>query len=333
MKKYIALLLIFLLICSTGCSVPKQEQDAATGSLVENAPEQQPTETPDKEKEKTEAPTEAPESETPTQNELVKRGESLSFEGLPVYNGEPVGNYYSYTHLADMMDWYHLHNIVIFRGKKEGPSVPVTIFNDDGTEYHSFCETPIRVLEVFYGDLQTGALITHDEQVRVVTKNGQTQLSVQSSFSPIAENEEYIFIFAVINGKAPTEGIRYGGISVHHSYHKLADYELYKQKVANGTATNRENFGYEVMDYYLNDPDTKLDLRREASKYVENLPENATQEEILKALPQEQQEFFDRMIKQYGVKKLTADDKIPGADEKPVVDQTPTIQSTPSVTE
>ena len=63
----------------------------------------------------------------------------------------------------------------------------------------------------------------------------------------------------------------------------------------------REYFGYDVMRYYLSNPNTKLDLYWEVSKYVENLPKKATQEELLQAVPQEHQALFHRMIKQYGV--------------------------------
>ncbi len=273
MKKYIALLLILLLFCSTGCtrSQPK-----------------------------------------------VERGEPISFEGLPVYESGVIRDYISYTHLSEITEKFTLTGRVVFRGKKDGLSVPITTYREDGTKDWSYCETPIRVLEVFYGDLQAGDLVIHDEMVEIATQGEKTCLFLDPSLSPIAENEEYIFIFSVHKRETPVQGTRYGSISVHHSYHKIADYELYKQKVADGTATYRENFGFEVMDYYLNQPDTQLDLRQEASKYVEDLPKDATQEEILAALPKEHQDLFDRMIKKYGVKNHTADDKIPGVDEPTV---------------
>ena len=274
------------LLALAGCSTPAREQGTTGESSGEKV---------------TPPLTATPWSDTSAQNELVKRGEPLSFEGLTVYTGEPVDRYIGYPDLFVFRDVHHLHDVVIFRGKKEGLSVPVTILNDDGTEGRTFCETPIRVLEVYYGDLQAGALITHDEHVRVVAKDGETQLSVETLFSPIVENEEYIFLFSVSNGQAPLEGVRYGSIDVYNSYHKLADYELYKQKAANGTATMREYFGYDVMRYYLSNPNTKLDLYWEVSKYVENLPKKATQEELLQAVPQEHQALFHRMIKQYGV--------------------------------
>ena len=61
MKRGILFILLFsiTLLALTGCAAPKQEQDAATGSLVENRPEQEPSETPDKKEEQTEDPTES----------------------------------------------------------------------------------------------------------------------------------------------------------------------------------------------------------------------------------------------------------------------------------
>jgi len=84
MKRSVLFLLIMTitLLALAGCTAPKQEQDAATGPLVENAPEQQPTQTPNKPEEKTEVPILTPDSGTSTPKEPNKTQEPFHIEDL-----------------------------------------------------------------------------------------------------------------------------------------------------------------------------------------------------------------------------------------------------------
>ncbi len=232
----------------------------------------------------------------------IKAGKPLSFDGLEVYSGGSA-NYMPYDSLKSIKKDYRLDQTVVFRGKKAGLSTPIQEYNKDGSKGLSYCETDLQVLEVFYGDIQVNDIISHQEWISVVNQDGIVYLQSTDATPPIAENEEYIFILSKNAEKNRSGKDFYGTYSLHHSYHKLADYETFKAKVQNGTATMRERFGYEVLNYYyLNQPDTAIDLHLEASKYVDGLSENATEEEILQSLPNEQKILFNKMIERYGTK-------------------------------
>ncbi len=321
MKKTTVLWMMIIALLLTGlCGCGnKPEELGVVDEMVEGG-SQQKEEQKEPEEQNVSEEQKAPEEQKEPEEQPTANGEfgeytggPISFEGLPVYESGISQEYVSYVHLSDFKEKYTLDNRIVIRGKKDGLSVPAKKYREDGSFSRHYCETPIRVLEVYYGDVQPGDLLIHNEMITIGTQGEKICLFVDSNAAPIEEDEEYIFIFNVLENSKNEP--RYGGISVHHSYHKIADYELYKQKVADGTATYRENFGFEVMDYYLHQPETKLDLHLEASKYVKDLPKDATQQEILEALPtKELRELFERMIEQYGVQS-----------DKTVVEQQPVV--------
>lgn len=232
----------------------------------------------------------------------MKASKPISFEGLEVQASAAQADYQTYQHFSEIRERYNLSKSIVFRGVKEGLSTPIQEYDEDGAKGLAYCETDLRVLEVFYGNVQVDDIISHKEWVEVVERDGITYVLTPDGVDPIEENEEYIFILSKLNQSSSEGNDIYGTYSLHYSYHKVSDFETLKDKVTAGTATERENFGYEVLDYYLGQPSTELDLQLEASKFVDNLSEGATEEEILAELPDEQQKLFEKMIEQYGTK-------------------------------
>ncbi len=136
---------------------------------------------------------------------------------------------------------------------------------------------------------------------------------VSEDYQKIENDTEYIFILQK-GDPEEKEDSYYTYVAKAHSYTKTADKEVLAQKVKEGTATELEQFQHSLLTYYENTENTKLDLYREASKYVKDLPEDATQQEILAALPQEHKDLFARMIQQYGVQS-----------DKAVVEEQPSV--------
>ena len=226
--------------------------------------------------------------------------EPISFEDAEL-KSEDSANYMPLNDFSEFKSRYDLEHFIVFIGEKDALSIPVDAYeNFKNVYYPDHCETPLRVSKVFYGDVQVGDRIFCREWIKVFKEETGVTIYTQEGVAPIAEGEEYLFILSDTDQKSTSGTDLYGTTSSHFTYHKVSDYDVYKEKVQNGTASSRERFGYEALNYYLNQPETKLELRKEALKYVESIPEDATEEEILDALPQEQKELFKSMITQYG---------------------------------
>ncbi len=287
MKRLLSALLILLMIFATGCDKADEKNEPGSSFFTEK------TDIPFKDSEKTSVP------ETVVTTE-IKVGTPLSFEGLTVQSGGSA-NYLPIEHLEDIQDDYTLERTIVFRGVVEGLRTPIEVYHKfEDTYYPDYCETKLRVLEPYYGDIQKDDVVIHKEWVRVVKNEAAVTLQTTEGYPPIYEEKEYIFILFKLDDLSIEKLPLYGGISGHYYFNEVENHASYKNKNQDGTATMRENFGYEILDYYLHQPETKLDLRKEASKYLENIPENATDQEILQALPQEKKDLFERMIDQYG---------------------------------
>ncbi len=230
----------------------------------------------------------------------IKVGTPISFEGLEVRESGNA-DYIPVKHLADIQEAYTLDRTIVFRGIIEGLRTPIELYDKWEDKYlPEYCETKLRVLQPLYGDIRQGDIITHREDVKVFESEGEIVLQTNKGISFIEDNKEYIFILFKIDKKSSEDEPLYDGFSADDYFNEVADYDTYKAEALNTPLSEYENFGYEVLDYYLNQPETKLDLQKEAMKYAENIPEGATEAEILQALPEEQKELFDRMINQYG---------------------------------
>lgn len=230
----------------------------------------------------------------------IKVGTPISFEGLEVRQSG-VADYIEVKHLSDIQEVYALDRTIVFRGIIQGLRTPIEVYDKWEDKYlPEYCETKLRVLQPLYGDIQTGDIITHREDVKVFENEGEVVLQTKEGVSFIEENKEYIFILFKIDQKSSEEEPLYDGFSADDYFNEVADYETYRSEALTAEKGEYKNFGQEVLDYYLNQPEIKLDLKKEALKYVENIPEDATDEEILQALPEEQKELFERLIEQYG---------------------------------
>ncbi len=237
----------------------------------------------------------------------IVAGEPVRFEDLQAQKQDDIADYKSFTHLSEI-NGPNLDTKIIIRGKKEGMSTPMTLLNDEGGVWENYCETKVKVSEAYYGDVKAGDVITLKESVRVKEVEGERYIFYPENTPPLAEGEEYILILFNLGKTSKDGGKLYTTISQHHSYHKISDYASYAQKVKEGTATQRENFGFEVMDYYLNHPDTRLDFKAEAAALAkENGQESsdrfsvaASREDQLASLTKEQQALLERMVAQYG---------------------------------
>jgi len=270
------------LLSLAGCSVPKQEQDATIGPLVETAPEQDAT--PNKE------PATTPEKE-PAQTQA-------DADSNPTEKAPPLTDTNPFSHFNAIRQRLNLEEYVIFKGTKikELPrddvlEKPVVLF-----------PVVLQVTAPLYGDVQPNSTLTLYENIGTYALGEDHFIQYNTNeYERVEENTEYIFILKrKSNDAVPDAYFAYDAVAYTHT--KISDHASLAEKVKQGTASELEQFRYELLTYYLEAPDTKLDLRQEASKYVENLPEDATQEEILQALPQEQQALFNRMIQQYGIK-------------------------------
>lgn len=230
----------------------------------------------------------------------IKIGSPVSSKGLEVRESG-TADYIAVKHLADIQEAYALDRTIVFRGVMEGLRTPIEIYDKWEDRYlPEYCETKLRVLEPLYGDIRQGDVITHREDVKIFENEGKVILQKNEGISFIHEDKEYIFILFKIDKKSSEDEPLYDGFSGDDYFNEVAAYDTYKAEALNTPKGEYENFGYEVLDYYLNQPETKLDLQKEAMKYAENIPEDTTETEILQALPEEQKELFERLVKQYG---------------------------------
>lgn len=350
MKKLVSLMLVVLLFLTAGCKkAPEQDETGALlpPEVLEEQTEgvdetQEQAESADETKEQTDAekpfqvfPEEQPSADSSGEKNSgnAEPQEQASTITKTVFNngkhrawtpisldGVPRGpranvSYLPIEKLEDLRKTYNLSEFIVFKGTKQGLITPIEEFSTFWEDFKPlYCETTLRISKVFYGDIQVGDVITCKENYRVYESDGKvTHYSLWDNEEPISDNEEYIFILKKQNVPSSNGEVLYEGAGIYRSFHKVADYNAYKSKVQNGTAIDREILSYEVLDYYLNQPETKLDLRKEALQYVENIPENATEEEILQALPEDKKELFDRMIKQYGTVTAVSNETVENA--------------------
>ena len=264
------------------CSVTKYTIPRDETSLVETAPEQDAT--PNKE------PATTPEKE-PAQTQAD--ADSNQTEKAP-----PLTDANTFSHFNAIRQRLNLQEYVIFKGIKikELPQddvleKPVVLF-----------PVVLQVTAPLYGDVQPNSTLTLYENTGTYALGEDHLIQYDTNeYERVEENTEYIFILKrKSNGAVPDAYFAYDAVAYTHT--KISDHASLAEKVKQGTASELEQFRYELLTYYREAPETGLDLYREAAKFVPELQPNATQEEILQALPQEQQALFNRMIQQYGIK-------------------------------
>ncbi|MBQ8893466.1 MAG: hypothetical protein IJ043_03555 [Clostridia bacterium] len=187
-----------------------------------------------------------------------------------------------------------MDDYVIFKGKKTGsldalnesPRFPITL----------------QVVTPYYGSVAAGQTIVMREILGTVYHGDDVIMPISSGdLEKIEDNVEYVFILRKTADPSTGEEY-YTYVSRNHTFSKTADRVALAKKMDQGVATELEKFRSSVLETYLGETDTKLDLYEEASKFVNVLSETATEEEILNALPTETKALFEAMIEQYGTK-------------------------------
>ncbi len=180
----------------------------------------------------------------------VEVGTPVALEDLEMRYREVCVDYFMAKDVNDLQKWYDPATTVVFRGVKEGLSTPVLVNQKNGMVWdESYCETPLLVLECYYGEVKPGDHLICREHLAVYEP-----YYVSFDNVPAIEADcEYIFIYNKTEKKAQNGEPLYEGIGLHQSNHKIEMREEYRQKVQDHTAKWYEAVSLDVLDFYLND--------------------------------------------------------------------------------
>ena len=296
MKRTVLFLLIVLVMGMSGCARANHLQEEvlpdAGGSPVQQEMQDAPAN----------SLTEEPAAETQEQNEMSEAGKKED-TAPPVAEQEkeekkitPVAvpaDEASFAKLSELEESFTLQDYLVFKGRKTAS------LGDMGFR----CMFPIelKVEEVFYGDVQKGQTLVMREIIGTFRDDDVVFPVVSGDLEKIEDDTQYIFILRkTVDSETREEYYTY--VSRNHSFSKVSDRAALASKVKSGKATKLEQFRSSVLETYLQEPDLKIDLRSEVTKLVGEQPRDATQEELLNALPAEQKALFEKLIRQYGVK-------------------------------
>ena len=189
----------------------------------------------------------------------------------------------------DYMARIRLDDTVIFRGKKAGLST-----QRKSKSWNFYNETPLEVLEVYYGDLSVGKTITCIEDAFVTVMNGQAEVNRYGACNLIETEEEYLFI--LFKGESA-----YTAGSLLKPFIKISEIDNVKNTIEPSLLDERNQ---KLAAVYLAETYVpQLDLYAEVSKLTdEKLDPNGSPEDWLTQLTKEQKDLVKKMIGLYGVK-------------------------------
>lgn len=231
----------------------------------------------------------------------------------------------TFDDLETLLDTVNIENVIIVRATKVGDSTQVCNFDSEMlcTDYYS--NTPVKVLDTYYGDIEVGTQIVLKERAAVLTDADGTEAIWTFGLDPLEYGEEYILVLQTTTYN-PTD------IENYYSYVSICcgDFKIDENAKA---FENREQYlaasgqyGDTLMadfleTYYIpGTPDNALNEAEECRKLIDyNIRTNggdgenqelaalrddkdATVEELRAKLSKEQVELVDRMIQKYGKK-------------------------------
>ena len=286
MKKYLTILCILMMLLAAGCA----KQQKATPPTADT----QDVKADDLE-------------------EDGKKIESsvVDFTDMPLYNTLESSTHEIYSSLEDYTDSFNLQDYIIFKGIKKKDSTQFLTIEDENllTDWRS--ETPVEVLEAYYGDVQAGDEIIFDEFCAVIEVGGKEFVVCDESTPPIKKNTEYILFLSKSSSPSSTGAPMYSYIAMYHSIHEF-DSAVTNSKT---TAQYVSAIGQDENDlsmhgkfkrdifkkyYFEKDKlDTKIDVAKEITKLNKAEYQNIT---TVDKLHKNDKALFTRLIKQYGAK-------------------------------
>ncbi len=204
-----------------------------------------------------------------------------------------------YDSLADRQEHLRLDYNIVFRGKLDGKRIAYADESGEGFPDFTYFETPIRVLEVFYGDVQTNDIVLLCEDFFIgINENKEEFLGCYENRPFIEEGKEYLFILNNMPNLPANNGEKL--YCSEQSIYAITDYDTFKQEAHSGNSDAK--IGLEAIDYYINQdtPDLQVDVEKETQKMIQANGKDAI------VLTEEQQTLLNNMVEQYGEKNNNA---------------------------
>ncbi|MBQ7936736.1 MAG: hypothetical protein IJ333_10400 [Clostridia bacterium] len=160
--------------------------------------------------------------------------------------------YSSLEHLKEKQ--FQFDRTLVVRAKKDGLSTPCSEDCGEGFPPYTYFETPIEILEAFYGDVKAG------EQLFLMEEYYQGTEALLC-FSELMKEGEYLLILTRASGRTASNGTPL--YSHGNTIYRIDQYEELKAKAAQGDSDAK--IGVEAIDYYLRCPDTRMDVQAESA--------------------------------------------------------------------
>ncbi len=260
---------------------------------------------------------------------VVVRPMDLEQVDLPI-NAHDGGTYRVFESWQKEREFIRLDHDIVVLAKKAGSSKQVTKFNGTMLCTSFYCETPIEILDVFYGDMRKGEQITLREEAAVLT-DMEGKEAIQTYGTPIVRADQtYLMVLQPIPALSSENKTMYGESSYKHIFPiddevknaKTRDalIKVLDERREHGANANDKIFADLMAEYiYPKEPDLRINEMEEIRKMVsQNISftqkdsaergqltalrdnEDATKEQLREGLTDEQRELLDRMVKKYG---------------------------------
>ncbi len=257
-----------------------------------------------------------PTADITVENDILTMKQAVDFDSSSLPINENSCDYIVYDRLDYLKSDLKLNRDVVFLGKKRSQSTQITKFDSQMLCTDFYTNTPVEVVDVYYGDIEKGETITLKEDVAILTDETGTESIQTYGIPPIKGEQEYIFILTKVPQETKEIDKYYsymsgclGELTIDAAALDFKSRESYLEKVD----FSMEELMADLLENYYNKEtaDLRLDEKEECRKLLDPFTENeaalrkdpdATLDELRGALDKERLSLLDRQLAQYGQK-------------------------------
>lgn len=257
-----------------------------------------------------------PDASITVENATLTMKQTVDFDSSSLPINENSCDYIVYDRLDDLKSDLKLGRDIVFLGKKCSQSTQITKFDTQMLCTDFYTNTPVEVVDVYYGDIEKGETVTLKEYVAILTDETGTESIQTYGIPPIKGDQEYIFILTRVPQKTKEIDKYYsymsgylGELTMDAAALNFKSREIYLEKVD----FSKEELMADLLENYYNEEtaDLRLDEKEECRKLLDPFTEkeaalkkdtDATLEELRGALDKERLSLLDRMMARYGQK-------------------------------
>ena len=147
----------------------------------------------------------------------------VDFTDIPLYDTLASSTHEIYSSLDEYTESFNIKDYIIIKGIKKKDSTQFLTIEDEKYLTDWRCETPIEVIDAYYGDVQAGDEIIFDEFCAVIDVQDKKFIVCDETTPPIKKNTEYILLLSKSTNSASDGRPMYSYIAMYHSIHELND--------------------------------------------------------------------------------------------------------------